>query len=143
MNSDTRSHLFRRGSWFYQATRFVPVGVLAVAIDFFTYLSMLWLGFPPMFAKAIGFAAGAIFAFIGSKRFVFRRAQNGFRGVLKFAFVYGNSLILNIVTNDLILAMTDSTAYLGLLVGFCVATSVSALFNFLGMKLIVFVGDDL
>lgn len=143
MRSSASFPFARSNGWLFEALRFVPVGGLAVLLDLACYLGLLWIGIEATVAKSIGFVAGACFAFVGGRKFVFRRQQNGYLGVTKFAIVYGNALVLNVVANDFFLGSFEGLEYSVILLGFIIATGVSAVFNFLGMKLIVFVGDEL
>lgn len=129
-----------RGALFGEVSRFLPVGVLAVAIDFCVYTAFLTLGAAASPAKAIGFVAGAIFAYLANERFTFRKRAHRLLGPAAFIGVYGTSLALNVSVNAAALRLLEDGVWLERLAAFALATAVSAATNFAGMKWFVFRG---
>jgi NDP-sugar pyrophosphorylase family protein/putative flippase GtrA len=126
-----------RAGWMGELLRFLPVGGLAVLIDFIAYNLLTLLDMAPTPAKAGSFVAGAVFAFYGNRRFTFRRGANGGRGVAAFCAVYAIALLLNLAVNRGVLTLLAPST-LALQLGWFAATACSAAFNFIGMKLLVF-----
>ena len=116
-------------------TKFVIVGIGAVLIDFTVYFTLL--RFTPLstsLSKAISFSSGAILSFIGHRQFVFNATHKHIKKqILPFMALYGSSLILNNIVNELILVTLNIK-----LVAWFTSTTVSVLWNYLGMKLGVF-----
>jgi NDP-sugar pyrophosphorylase family protein/putative flippase GtrA len=118
--------------------RFLPVGGMAVLIDFLLYQGLTFTGAPGAPSKALSFVAGAIFAFVANRDFTFRRGGKGFGGVVTFTAVYLISLGLNVAVNSAALMVLPLQGALALNAAWFLATGASATFNFLGMKLFVF-----
>ena len=116
-----------------QVSRFLITGVSAVLIDFGTYLLLInIMGYD--LAKTISFVFGSVFAFIFNKLWTFEKKFFLFSELTKFSALYSSTLILNVFVNKTILLIDSSF----LILGFLIATFVSALVNFLGQKFIVF-----
>lgn len=130
--------IWRRNPIWGQALRFLPVGGLAVLIDFLVYAALTSSGAAPHPAKAASFIAGAISAFFANRYFTFRQPSGGVRGVAAFVVVYLCSLLLNVGINGAVLALLPQPNWLALSGAWFVATGASAIFNFLGMKFFVF-----
>jgi putative flippase GtrA len=121
-----------------EAMRFLPVGGLAVMIDFLAYTALTYAGAPIATSKALSFIAGAIFAFFANRSFTFRRGGRDWISVTAFAAVYFLSLGLNVSLNSGVLALLPFKGAAALDAAWFVATAASAAFNFLGMKFFVF-----
>jgi putative flippase GtrA/NDP-sugar pyrophosphorylase family protein len=125
-----------------QGVRFVPVGVLAVVIDFVLYVGLTSSGVPISISKAVSFIAGAVAAFVGNRYFTFRRRSGG-SGFAVFVVAYLVSLWLNVAVNAsaiTLLNLLGIPSGIGILAAFIAATGVSATVNFFAMKLFVFRG---
>ena len=83
--------------------RFILIGVISVLIDLLVYRALL-LGLNPGPAKAGGFIAGAIFAYVFNKSWTFE-AQGGAGAWLRFCLLYGTTLACNVGTNAVCLAV--------------------------------------
>lgn len=116
---------------------FIFVGLVAVAIDYVSYLGFLHFFNQVLFAKALGFFAGAIFSFYANKHLTFSYKLNNKSHQAKFLLVYLMSLLANTLINGWILNF-DLENQFGIQIAFFVATSTSAILNFLGMKYYVF-----
>jgi putative flippase GtrA len=120
--------------------RFLVVGVATVLIDLAAYRLTMAVGLPTGAAKATGFLTGTVFAYFANRMWTFAVmavAGNTAREVLQFATVYGGSLIANVGVNGALLAFLGHSE-LALAIALVIATGVSALLNFLGMKFLVF-----
>jgi len=122
---------------------FLIVGLLTVAIDFLLYRGLIYLGFDSVnISKGLGFIGGTIFAYFANRFWTFKEQKTRAGSVSRFTLVYIIGLIANILVNHL--SITSST-FIALLdvrqtiyLAFLLATGVSAMLNFLGMKFFVF-----
>ncbi|MEX5718152.1 GtrA family protein [Geodermatophilus maliterrae] len=117
--------------------RFVLVGGTTVAIDAVVYQLLLLADVPHGWAKALGFVAGAVFAYVANWRFTFRGESHRW-SLVAFVAVYLCALGLNVGVNALVLAVLDDGRTWQVAAAFLVATGVSAAWNFLGMARFVF-----
>jgi polyisoprenyl-phosphate glycosyltransferase len=117
--------------------RFLLVGGTTVVIDAIVYQLLLLGDVPHGWAKALGFIAGALFAYVANWRFTFQ-GQHHRWSVVAFVVVYLCALGLNVGANALVLAVVgdERTWQVGL--AFLVATGLSAAWNFIGMARFVF-----
>jgi putative flippase GtrA len=117
---------------------FLIVGTLTVLIDFGAYLSLLWLGVTGVdIAKAIGFLVGTLFAYFANRFWTFGQKSPAPGSLWRFVALYGATLGANVLVNSLALKFFAGTIAIVHL-AFFLATGVSAILNFLGMKLFVF-----
>src|SRR5262245_3391584 len=119
-----------------QITRFLVVGSASVAVD----LAVYWLltHFAPLawaLCKGISYAAGVVVGFFGNKFWTFESARRSAAEPAMYLALYGCTLLLNIVCNQLALAILGSPQKL---VAFLLATGVTMVTNFVGMKFVAF-----
>lgn len=122
-----------------EIVRFLIVGGTTVLIDLAAYRLTMFAGLPPNVAKAVGFLTGSLFAFVANRIWTFdARNQAVTAGqILRFAAVYGGTLVANVAVNGAVL-MLAGLSEAALAVAFVLATGVSATLNFVGMKMFVF-----
>lgn len=120
--------------------RFLLVGSTSVALDFIVYVFALNLGLSSLNAKAISTVVATVFSFFGNRYFAFQKSTHGPIGVIFFIFIYGITLLINVGSNELMLAMLDNSVVGRYVIAFLVATGIAAICNFLGMKFFVFKG---
>jgi putative flippase GtrA len=118
------------------ALRFLLVGGTTVLIDAGVYALLDALRVDYDLAKTISFIAGATFAYFANWRFTFGGHRNRWSEVL-FVLVYAFALGINIALNALVRSADPGSALMAAL-AFLVATGVSAVWNFVGMSLLVF-----
>ncbi|EFL91634.1 putative membrane protein with GtrA-like domain [Candidatus Regiella insecticola LSR1] len=113
---------------------FLLVGTLTVLVDFLFYRSLIWLGAMGITtAKVIGFLLGTLFAYFANRFWTFVHRSPTTGSPWRFMFLYASTLCVNVLANALLLKwLTD------IRLAFLLATGLSALLNFLGMKLFVF-----
>lgn len=117
---------------------FLVVGSLTVLIDFLTYRCLVWTGWMSVdLAKAVGFLSGTLFAYFANKVWTFGHQEHASGSVWRFVLLYAITLGANVLVNAGCLALL-STLSIAVPVAFLIATGVSAVLNFLGMKLFVF-----
>lgn len=117
---------------------FLIVGSLTVLVDFAVYRGLLWLDVTSIdLAKGVSFLAGTVFAYFANRFWTFGHQSIAAGSVGRFAALYLSTLIANIAVNALALkALIDAPSSLQW--AFLLATGVSAILNFLGMKFFVF-----
>lgn len=113
---------------------FLIVGSLTVLVDLLVYRGVLAAGALGVeLCKAAGFTAGTLFAYFANKAWTFGHAAAAPGSALRFAMVYGATLLANVGVNALALSLLA-----GVTPAFLAATAVSACLNFAGMKFLVF-----
>ena len=120
-----------------EARIFLVVGTLTVLVDFLVYHLFLWVGGAYALAKATGFIGGTIFAYFVNRRWTFGHTQHLPNSAVRFALLYAATLGANVIINAGVLKITLASPW-GVHIAFLVATGVSALLNFFGMKFFVF-----
>ena len=118
---------------------FLVAGIIAVSIDFSIYILTLdYIG--PIFSKLLGFYSGVIISFIINSSLTFKKNRARFnisKYFLKYTILLSVNMVINVLINYLLLNFLASIEYITFL-SFSLATSISMLLNFVGMKLLVF-----
>lgn len=124
---------------------FLVVGLLTVGIDFLSYHGFLNLkpfGIESInIAKGFGFIVGTIFAYFANRFWTFNQQTTSSGSVYRFAIIYVIGLLSNIGVNHLCITGFSSPSVamdITLFIAFVLATGVSSILNFLGMKFFVF-----
>ncbi|MDN0118625.1 GtrA family protein [Yersinia frederiksenii] len=113
---------------------FLIVGSLTVFIDFLTYRALITLDLLGIdMAKATGFIIGTIFAYLANRIWTFGRQTHASGSIWRFIVLYAVTLGINVWMNAIVLASLQAVQ-----IAFLVATGISALLNFIGMKWFVF-----
>jgi putative flippase GtrA len=117
---------------------FLIVGSLTVAVDFGAYRGLVWLGITGVdAAKAIGFLAGTLFAYLSNRFWTFGHRSHAPGTLWRFAVLYAATMGANVLVNSLALRFLADTMT-AVQLAFLLATAISAILNFLGMKFFVF-----
>lgn len=117
---------------------FLAVGFLTVAIDLLAYRCLLWTGIVGAgLAKAVSFLVGTNFAYFANRAWTFNEQPHAPGSALRFSLLYAVTLGANVAVNAAVLWLLAGNP-VAVSMGFLVATAVSALLNFLGMRLFVF-----
>lgn len=115
-----------------QAFRFIITGLLAAGVDYGVYILLFQpLGVSP--AKAVSFIAATLFTYIMNKLWTFEQAGRSIRETTVYILFYAVSLIINTLINKIVFSLTHLKE-----AGFIAATAFCALFNFFGLKYVVF-----
>ncbi|NDA62341.1 MAG: GtrA family protein [Chitinophagia bacterium] len=118
----------------FTLTRYLLVGIGAVAIDVFTYFLLIHFTLiTPSLAKKISFIVGAIWSYVSNKKFTFRISNVSWYVPLLFGSVYFLGFLLNSIVHDFVYNLSSSKIWS---VG--TATVISVGWNFVGQKFIVF-----
>ncbi len=117
-----------------QIVRFLVVGCMSVAVDLACYMFLgTILFFAPSLAKGISYVAGMAVGFVGNKYWTFGSARRSASEPVTYIVLYVVTLAVNIGVNSAVLGITGWTAP-----AFLLATGVTTVLNFLGMRLITF-----
>ncbi|WP_153098978.1 GtrA family protein [Paraburkholderia hayleyella] len=117
---------------------FLVVGTLTVLVDFLSYRGLVHFGFFNVdFAKGIGFLTGTAFAYFANRLWTFGHKTHVPGTAWRFMLLYAATLAANVGVNAAVLHLAVSFTF-ALQLAFLVATGVSAVLNFLGMKWFVF-----
>ncbi len=118
--------------------RFIIVGIVSVLIDFIVYYILLTLNYNISFAKSIGFISGAFFSYQFNRKWTFNIKTINSMQIITFIFVYLSGLGLNVLSNNFIFFLVNPIHSLAIYISFLLSTSISASYNYIGMKMLVF-----
>jgi putative flippase GtrA len=118
-----------------QIQRFVYVGSTSVAVDLGCYALLAGSGWPPSTAKAASYLAGVVVGFAGNKWWTFKSARRSAAEPAAYLALYAVTLAVNVACHRGVLVLAGESAAT---VAFLVATGVTTVLNFLGMKLVTF-----
>jgi putative flippase GtrA len=117
---------------------FLIVGCLTVLLDFLSYRGLIWSGLlGTSSAKAVGFLVGTVFAYFANRAWTFRQTVHAPGSAWRFFLLYAVTLAANVSVNAAALALMFGVG-IALQAAFVLATGVSTILNFLGMKFFVF-----
>lgn len=120
-----------------QMTRFVLVGVTAVALAYVIYRGLLLVGVNVNIANAIAYIAATALSFFANRTWTFLNNATISDTIGKFVALHVCSLIANVLVNSVVLSwLIDQPFSVGL--AFLTAIAVSTAINFTGMKFLVF-----
>ena len=123
---------------------FLIVGTLTVLLDFAVYRALVtWAATNVDAAKGISFLSGTVFAYFANRHWTFGQQAAPAGSAWRFAVLYATTLAANVVLNAGVLAglshASDSySPVMAVQLAFLLATAVSAVLNFFGMKFFVF-----
>lgn len=123
-----------------QVLRFLIVGGSNVGVDLLVYSVLITLALQVDAAKAASFLTGTAFAYFANRLWTFSAAGSAQR-FAGFVSLYLATLVVNVGANSLVLQLF-AHEQIGYVMGYLVATGLSASLNFLGMKYLVFVDTD-
>lgn len=123
----------KRRESFRHLFRFGVIGVTSVLIDFAVYSLLTSLGMAVTPAKGVSYLFGMAFGFVGNKFWTFRSSRRSASEPLTYLLVYAVTLAINMALNAAVLSLTVSK-----LGAFLVATAVSTVLNYLGLRLVTF-----
>ena len=117
---------------------FLIVGSLTVLVDFTAYRGLVFLQLLNIdMAKAVGFLTGTVFAYFANRFWTFGHKPAAAGSAWRFVVLYTATLAVNVYINALALDKLIGLAFVVQL-AFLLATGVSAILNFVGMKFFVF-----
>jgi putative flippase GtrA len=119
-----------------QLRRFVLVGLLAAAVDYGVYLSLLGFGTWVHLAKAISFVVGTTTAYLLNRRWTFNSAGGPAR-FAGFVALYGTTFGVNVAMNALALALLPESP-LRVTAAWVIAQATATTINFLMLRGVIF-----
>lgn len=123
--------------FFKEISYFLIIGILTVLIDYLVYFLSRKFFINTSQAKAFGFISGTVFAFLANRNITFKNHNNIWRHLYKFLILYSGTLFTNITINNSLLNWLPDFQF-KIQLSFLIATSTSAIINFVGMKYFVF-----
>ena len=134
-----------------QLIKFTIIGILAVLVDLVFYYILLHVYPEKLFgyisnevsAKTTSFLIGMNVTYYLNKSWTWRKNDRSASRMIRFYFLYGISLLLNVATNSFLLyILYNRIVFAGLPlkygIAFTGATLVSAVLNFAGQKFWIF-----
>ncbi len=134
-----------------QIVKFTLVGILAAFVDLSCYTIFLYVypeklfGLIPneVLAKTTSFFCGLSVTYYFNKFWTWKKRDRSNIRLMKFAMLYGFSLIMNVSTNSFLLFILYRYRYIidlpfKYLIAFAGASGISALVNFTGQRIWVF-----
>jgi putative flippase GtrA len=123
-----------------QLRRFLVIGVLSVLTDLSVYVVLTRLGLSLHVAKGISYVAGMLLGFAGNKLWTFECRRPSLQEPLWYAAVYATTLAVNVAVNGVTIGLAAGLIGQRLSAGlaFFVATGVTTVLNFLGMRFLAF-----
>lgn len=117
---------------------FLIVGCSATLVDFGIYHGLLWAGWLGTYgAKATGFMIGTVFAYFANRLWTFSHVRHKAGSAPRFFCLYALTMGANVLVNGLALGWLGGVPA-AIHIAFVLATGVSTVLNFAGMKLFVF-----
>jgi len=120
-----------------EVMRFLIVGSTTVLVDLVCYFVLINLDYDTHISKGISFSAGTVFAYFANSSYTFQGSKRGSLIFFIFCLLYLSTLVINIVTNEIVLESMGRTD-ISFVFAFILATTLSAILNFIGMKYYVF-----
>ena len=123
-----------------QIRRFLVIGVLSVLTDLAVYLLLTWLGLHIHASKGISYVSGMVVGFLGNKFWTFESSRRSAGEPITYVVLYAITLGVNVAVNALVLGLLAGVFSPPWTKGlaFLVATGVTTVLNFLGMRFITF-----
>lgn len=121
----------------FQISRFLLVGSFVTLIDSVIYTLCLLLNLPIPLSKALGFIGAVCVGFVLHSRWTWAVKKTSFHQLGLFFVLYLVNLVLNVVSNDLLLEVAGYSVW-GLVFAFLGATTFCAVVNYMGQKYLVF-----
>lgn len=113
--------------------KFSLTGMIVVGVDMGVY-SLLIHFLPYTIAKGISFTCGGVVAYFLNKHWTFAQKEKSNSEVSRFIIANGCALVVNVGTNNLILAVNSENVFIALIT----ATSITAVFSYVIFKFWVF-----
>ena len=129
-----------RSRFLKQLLRFLVVGGSSVAVDLICY-AILLNHMDRIAAKGLAYLAGVLFGFAGNKFWTFESQRRSYSEPAIYFLLYLSTMVLNIAVNSWFfhnLQNWNRAEDASQLLAFLVATGVTTVVNFLGLKHLAF-----
>ena len=117
-------------------TKFIIIGFTSVFIDYIIYLFLIKNGLAIEIAKAFSFVSGTFCSYQANRKWTFKIKYYKLSQILKFSFLYISSLLFNVSLNRFFISIFKNQ--LSFEFSFILSTTLSATYNYLGLRLLVF-----
>lgn len=122
----------------FQFLKFILVGIFSAMVDFFFYRSSVFFFTPPIeISKGCGFIFGTIASYYLNRFWTFSYSVHSAGNAIKFISLYTVTLGANVIINSIMLNIFKRNDF-SIYISFIFSAGVSAILNFIGMKLYVF-----
>ena len=123
-----------------QLRRFLVTGTSSVLLDLTVYALVSTIGTSREFAKAWGYLVGLTLGFVLNKKWTFESRADGRREALSYVVLYAITFFINVVTNSasIVFFQNQVSPRIGVVLAFLLATGITTILNFLGMRFIIF-----
>ena len=124
-----------------QIVSFVIIGTASIAIDASVYILLFkHFAMNPSGAKTAGFLSGALCSYALNRKKTFQSDAAHAPALCKFVLLYLSTLSCNVASNSFLLQELSFTVFknFAYLIAFGLATALSIILNFLGLKFFVF-----
>lgn len=118
--------------------RFIAVGLSTVAIDYAVYSVLLDNGIERSVGKSLSFICGVLYSYLLNKNWTFEFKGSASRSAAKYFLLYGGTLAINVAVNDYTMDLVTSKGVDRHAQSFILATAISAIANFIGMRYYAF-----
>tara|TARA_A100001011_G_C13827656_1_gene641546 strand:- start:189 stop:584 length:396 start_codon:yes stop_codon:yes gene_type:complete len=120
--------------------KFFVVGCIAFSSDILLYFFLVNIGWLTYIAKGAGFIFGLIIGFFLNSIFTFNNASISNKRFFKYLLIYLISLLANTSVNEFLLSFLYLSAYYeqAFWIAVIIATVVSMLMNFIGLRYYVY-----
>lgn len=85
--------------------KYLLVGVLNTAVGFGLIFTLMFLGFSPLLANALGYAFGIVFSYFLNSIFTFKAKKKSLSGLVKFILAMGLAWLVNAGVLELALSL--------------------------------------
>jgi len=117
--------------------KYIFVGLSTVLIDFLIYKLLINFIFIYL-SKTISFLSGTLFSYQLNRTWTFKAGKTKLPQFIKYLIIHITSLVLNVFINSLILKTFPKNYFLSYEISFFIATTISAIYNFLFIKILIF-----
>jgi putative flippase GtrA len=121
-------------------SKFFLVGCTAFTIDISIYFILLDQGYLSYLSKGISFICGLLVGYFLNSYFTFNKVKISSLRFLKYTMLYLFSLFVNMLSNEYVLIQITQTTMNehAFIIAVLVATALSLIINFLGLRYYVF-----
>ena len=117
--------------------KYILIGFSTVLIDFIIYKFLIKF-IVIYLSKTISFLSGTFFSYQLNRTWTFKSGNPKLSQFIKYLIIHITSLVLNVFINSLLLNTYSKNYFLSYEISFFIATLISAVYNFLLIKMFIF-----